>query len=298
MKKVYFTPVGLFSAESKKEVSEFIVARYPGVKLKDISVSENKSDEPVIDIAQLLRREFNIKGVSEKIKLCFKEAPTRFFEVGEHVKYGNLDNMIVTEIHEHGFFYTISNGSQERFPTWVDIQKYRTPEEDNEIKVMRETFSFNLNFSNSTIDSLFSMIYSFGVEVDPPYQRGLEWSLEDKQLLINSILKDLDIGKFVFVRNSYKEEGAGYTVLDGKQRLNAIREFYEDRFTYNGLKYSELSFVDQYMFTGKGISYAYINGENLTEKDIVRYFLRLNQGGVVVSKEHLDKIANQYGLKD
>ena len=54
MKKVYITPVGLFSAESKKEVSEFIVARYPGVKLKDISVSDNKNNEPVIDIDQLI----------------------------------------------------------------------------------------------------------------------------------------------------------------------------------------------------------------------------------------------------
>ena len=298
MKKVYITPVGLFSAESKKEVSEFIVARYPGVKLKDISVSDNKNNEPVIDIDQLILREFKIREVLYKVKLCYKNTPTRFFEIGERVLYGNFKEMYITEIHENGLFYTISDGTSERFPTWVDIHKYRSKEDNQKISVLKDTEALHLNFGNSSISSLFTTLYSFGLEMDPPYQRGLEWSLSDKQLLIDSILKDLDIGKFVFVQNPYKENDPGYTVLDGKQRLNAIQEFYEDRFTYKGLTFSEMNSIDQNMITNKGVAYAHIQGEDLKEKDVVKYFLRLNQGGVAVSKEHLDEIASKYDLKD
>jgi uncharacterized protein with ParB-like and HNH nuclease domain len=132
--------------------------------------------------------------------------------------------------------------------------------------------------------------------MDPSYQRELEWSLEQKVLLIDSILKDLDIGKFVFVNHEYVEDGYMESILDGKQRLNAIKEFYEDRFTYRGLKYSELSQQDRNRFINKSVSYATIQGKH-TEKEIVKYFLRLNQGGVPVSKEHLDAIAKKYDFE-
>lgn len=294
--KTFKTPVGFFSAESKKDILEFMAVRYPGIKKKEIESSDNKQNEPVINIEQLRLRELKIKDVADNVRLCMKNTPTRFFEIGERVNYGNFDEMYVTEIHENGLFYTISDGRNERFPTWIEIQKYRCNEDNDKITVLRDTESLHLNFGNTSISSLFTYLYHFGVEVDPPYQRGLEWSLTDKQLLIDSILKDLDIGKFVFVHNEYEFEKPGYTILDGKQRLNAIQEFYEDRFTYKGLRFSDMNYIDQNMIKGKSISYAHIEGRHLKEKDIVKYFLRLNQSGVAVSQDHLLAIAKQYDL--
>lgn len=85
---------------------------------------------------------------------------------------------------------------------------------------------------NSTI----MLLYSEQEEIltDPPYQRmGGVWGVEKKRLLIDSILNDYDIPKIYF--HSYdsaefKRTGFRYAVIDGRQRLEAIWQFMDDKF--------------------------------------------------------------------
>lgn len=80
-------------------------------------------------------------------------------------------------------------------------------------------------------------IYSEKDEIllDPDYQRmGGVWTLEKKQLLMDSILNDYDIPKIylhAFSREQRKADGFAYAVIDGRQRLEAIWQFIEGRFT-------------------------------------------------------------------
>lgn len=80
-------------------------------------------------------------------------------------------------------------------------------------------------------------IYSERDEIllSPEYQRmGGVWTPEKKQLLIDSILNDYDIPKIyfhAFTREQKKETGYSYAVIDGRQRLEAIWQFIEGRFT-------------------------------------------------------------------
>ncbi len=73
------------------------------------------------------------------------------------------------------------------------------------------------------------------VLVNPEYQRmGGVWTPEKKQLLIDSILNDYDIPKIylhAFSREQKKETGFAYAVIDGRQRLEAIWQFIEGKFT-------------------------------------------------------------------
>lgn len=73
------------------------------------------------------------------------------------------------------------------------------------------------------------------IMLDPDYQRmGGVWTLEKKQLLIDSILNDYDIPKIylhAFSREQKKIDGYGYAVIDGRQRLQAVWEFIEGKFT-------------------------------------------------------------------
>jgi hypothetical protein len=64
----------------------------------------------------------------------------------------------------------------------------------------------------------------------PTYQRGQVWSKYQKQLLIDSILRDIDIPKLYF---DVKNEGNGevYEVVDGQQRIGAIVEFLDNQFS-------------------------------------------------------------------
>lgn len=66
----------------------------------------------------------------------------------------------------------------------------------------------------------------------PEYQRRLRWSNIQKSRLIESLLLNIPIPP-VFL---YENDGARYEVMDGQQRLNAIKEFQEGEFYLTGLE--------------------------------------------------------------
>ncbi|MCF3501863.1 DUF262 domain-containing protein [Stenotrophomonas maltophilia] len=86
---------------------------------------------------------------------------------------------------------------------------------------------------NSTIMLLYSE--RDRIQLDPPYQRmGGVWTLEKKQLLIDSILNDYDLPKLYFhelPREGNSSSEFVYSVVDGRQRLQAIWDFIDGRFS-------------------------------------------------------------------
>lgn len=85
---------------------------------------------------------------------------------------------------------------------------------------------------NSTIMLLYSERKE--IKLDPDYQRmGGVWTLEKKQLLIDSILNDYDVPKLYFhefSRELKASTGYSYAVVDGRQRLQTIWEFIDGKF--------------------------------------------------------------------
>lgn len=71
--------------------------------------------------------------------------------------------------------------------------------------------------------------------VNPEYQRkGGVWTIEKKQLLIDSILNKYDIPKIYFHKFDRKERaliGKSYAIIDGKQRLETIWGFIDGDFS-------------------------------------------------------------------
>ena len=66
----------------------------------------------------------------------------------------------------------------------------------------------------------------------PEYQRRLRWSAVQKSRLIESLLLNIPIPP-VFL---YESDAARYEVMDGQQRLNAVREFVAGDFALTGLQ--------------------------------------------------------------
>jgi hypothetical protein len=62
----------------------------------------------------------------------------------------------------------------------------------------------------------------------PDYQRGVVWSKAQKQFLIDSIFRDLDIPK-LYIRE-IDDDFYEWEIIDGQQRLTAIYEFFNDKF--------------------------------------------------------------------
>lgn len=70
------------------------------------------------------------------------------------------------------------------------------------------------------------------VNLRPEYQRRLRWSTTQKSLLIESLLLNVPVPPVFF----YENDLARYEVMDGQQRLNAIKEFLNNGFTLRGLQ--------------------------------------------------------------
>lgn len=239
----------------------------------------------------------------------FIPEPTRTFEVGEEVEFGSHEHVVVVEKTEDNLMYLVhskytstktgafapqeKNHDSKYWVFWVDVFKKRKPESFAALPQFTVRDDMRLQFFQSQLSSFNSSFYHFGVDINPEYQRELVWQLEDKQKLIDSIFKNVDIGKFVFIRRSYNESENPtphlMEVLDGKQRLTAIKEFWEDRFQYNGFYYSQLHPRDQSHFDGYLISMAEVSDP--TKEQIYRYFLRLNTAGKPIAQSHLDKVA-------
>ena len=221
----------------------------------------------------------------------------RICKVGQRVRLGALKETYVREVFADGKFYHVEcigvvrerNGvgrNEQHIVSWFDIFPYNIQKNTNFAKEEK----YFIRMLNSPISSIITMAHSnhAGVEMNVEYQREHVWTKKDKTDLIKSIFDNIDIGKFVFIRRNDGYNGKYYEILDGKQRLTTIMEFYEDRFKYNGHYFSELSFLDQHKFTGHMVSYG--NLENPNKEAIFESFIKLNTCGRPMASKHIKHV--------
>lgn len=107
---------------------------------------------------------------------------------------------------------------------------------------------------HSTIQSIHSEWDA--IVKDPPYQRnGDIWSLEKKQLLIDSIINRYDIPKLYFHRYDRAETrktGKMYAIIDGRQRLETIVRFIGDGFPLG----SDFEYLEDPSIKAAGMNYS------------------------------------------
>lgn len=89
----------------------------------------------------------------------------------------------------------------------------------------------HLEGSDPVIEVLVSRIKSEKLELQPDFQRGEVWSTARKQALIDTILRGWHVPPIHII---VVEETGRHEILDGQQRLTAIRDFVENRFPFDG----------------------------------------------------------------
>jgi hypothetical protein len=85
--------------------------------------------------------------------------------------------------------------------------------------------------SDPDVETIVSRIQSGDIDLQPEFQRGEVWSKPKKQRLIDSILRDWHVPPIHVIENS---ESKKHEVLDGQQRLAAIRDFVRGLFPVDG----------------------------------------------------------------
>ena len=131
------------------------------------------------------------------------------------------------------------------------------------------------------------------LELDPPYQRGSVWSEEQQRGLIRSLILELPIGTIALNFRGYATDTM-WNVIDGKQRIQAIRAFVDDELTVprdwfadegvsevkhdrTSVVFSELSLREKRRFDNHVVPY--IESRVETVQAEAEVFRLLNSGG-------------------
>lgn len=129
------------------------------------------------------------------------------------------------------------------------------------------------------------------IDTNPDYQRPAVWTNAQKQLLIDSILRDFDVPKIYL----HERDNDTYDVIDGQQRIRAIWSFYDDEFALpkdaepvNGYevankKYSELDMDVATIIDSYNLDFVILDTQN--EDEIREMFLRLQNGTTLKAQE-------------
>lgn len=147
------------------------------------------------------------------------------------------------------------------------------------------------------------------IDPSPPYQRGPVWTRKQKQLLMDTILREYDIPK-LYLGCMEKGSKYEYQVVDGQQRLRAIWEFRRreypldkdmDEIVYKGKSYNiagklydELPYELKDVFDQYNLTIAYLMDAELEE--IEDMFLRLQSGTPLNAAEKRNAISG--GMRD
>src|SRR5690606_11060255 len=83
-----------------------------------------------------------------------------------------------------------------------------------------------------SIQEAYRLFRDDGLIVNRKYQRKLVWTRDEKENLIDSVLKDYPIPLILLADSSVKDKQI-FEIIDGMQRLNAIFAFIENEFPVN-----------------------------------------------------------------
>lgn len=97
---------------------------------------------------------------------------------------------------------------------------------NGKVRIVTEQARYPLN-------SILTMLNSGDYELHPEFQRRRRWNRIKQSRLIESFIMNVPIPP-IFL---YEQEFATYEVMDGLQRLTAIRDFYDDKYELSGLEF-------------------------------------------------------------
>ena len=176
----------------------------------------------------------------------------------------------------------------ETAPEHVDIvQRYS----DAQLRIVRSTMDLSLhNLRQSLKDSSY-------INLSPSYQRRHRWDTRKRAQLIESLLLNIPIPPIFLFENDYNQ----YEIMDGRQRLEAIKGFLENTYALRGMEYwpeldgsrfSELPPTIQRGLLRRTVPAIVLLAETSRPEDSeidvrMALFKRLNTGGIRLNPQEL-----------
>ena len=172
------------------------------------------------------------------------------------------------------------------------------------ITELRKSLSFNTHEINSQI-GYFADKVQVDFDVFLPtkginLQRDFVWDIDQKRELIWSVLMNRNIPRMAIMNvfSSNEDTEGIYQVIDGKQRLSAMIDFYNNKYTLliHGKEYLFNDLPIDYQRVIKGYHFAYYIAhepisQSFTDEDRIQWFKYINFAGTPQDQEHFNKLS-------
>lgn len=136
----------------------------------------------------------------------------------------------------------------------------------------------------------------YGLDLDPDFQRPQVWSNRLQQRFVEYLLRGGKVPPLLFNSPAYKEGRRSKSsdledtviLVDGKQRLTAILKFLDNKLSVfdNVL----LSDFDKPLHLTRFVGLEYSVNSLQTRREVLQWYLELNEGHVAHSKEELRRV--------
>lgn len=129
-----------------------------------------------------------------------------------------------------------------------------------------------------------------GLNLDPDFQRIHVWTEAQQIAYVEFVLRGGSTGRTIYLNNPawqrQRESNDEFVLVDGKQRVQALRRFFADEIPAFGHLNSQYS--DEPDFLRQGFK---INVNNLaTREEVLRWYIEFNSGGTPHTAEEIDRV--------
>lgn len=129
----------------------------------------------------------------------------------------------------------------------------------------------------------------YGLDLDPDFQRGHVWDDRKRRQYVEFCLRGGTSARNLYFNCPGYTSGemGNYVLVDGKQRLTAVRMFLRDEVpVFGGHVFSD--FVDRLRMTGP--SFRWHVNDLKTRAEVLQWYLDLNTGGVVHTDAEIERV--------
>lgn len=151
---------------------------------------------------------------------------------------------------------------------------------------------YEINVSFSSIESCLKHYEeSFNLDYNPDFQRDYVWTKKQQKSYVEYLLRGGKSSRVICFNypywGSFTQKGV-MQLIDGKQRLNAVRLFINNKLkVFDGYYLSD--FEDSEIICRRCDLLFNVNNMK-TRKEILQWYIDFNSGGTIHSKEDIDKV--------
>lgn len=135
----------------------------------------------------------------------------------------------------------------------------------------------------------------YGINIDPYFQRPLVWTEERKSKFMEFLLRGgrslpLLWNSPVYGGHDSKNSNLGDEIIlvDGKQRLNCIVQFLENKLpVFNGNLRQDIDGIERHL---RRTSIVFQINRLQTTKQVLTWYMEINEGHVAHTEEELDRV--------